>query len=227
MPTCPSCQKEVQQQAKFCRFCGQSLAPTAAGPQPAVADAPTGEVSLTDQFPAETLVRRLGPGQMQGLLNKTLLIEEGQSALLLIGGRLDLTLGPGKHSMGNILSSRTRDTTVALLRTADIPLGVSVARLLTSDPLPLDFRLVVKIVEPMRFVNNLASSAEAYTTQSLAAAIYPPVRSGCEEFVGSRSVRELGAGQNTGADLSMALAANLDQQLSRWGLRIISSQGQR
>ena len=181
---------------------------------------------MTDQFPAETLVRRLGPGQMQGLLNKTLLIEEGQSALLLIGGRLDITLGPGKHSMGNILSSRTRDTTVALLRTADIPLEVSVARLLTSDPLPLslDFRLVVKIDEPMRFVNNLASSVEAYTTQSLAAAIYPPVRSGCEEFIGSRSVRQLGAGQNTGADLSMALAANLDQQLSRWGLRIISPQ---
>ena len=120
-------------------------------------------VSLSpDPLPLVTpLPGTLLPGEMGGLLNKTVVVEEGQSALLLIGGKHDLTLSPGKHSMGNILSSRTRDATVVLLRTSDVPLDASVSRLLSSDPLllTLAFRLVLKIEEPMRFWRDCRPSA--------------------------------------------------------------------
>ena len=215
MPICPGCQKEVQAGWKFCRFCREPLA----------AQASEAVASLAEHIPPGILARRIEPREMQGLLNKTVVVEEGQTALLYLGGRHDLTLGPGKHAIGNILSSRTRDATVVLLQTSDLPLEVSVSRLHTSDPLPisLDFRLVLKIEEPARFWSNLVSGAGSYDTGNLTAAMYALVEEGCEAFVGSRSVRQLGGHQDTSRELGLALASHLEQPLSRFGLRLISS----
>ena len=157
MASCPGCRKEIREGWKFCRFCGHAL--TAQDSEP--------ETSLREHIATDVLARQIGPGEMGGILNKTVVVEEGQSALLFVGGRHDLTLGPGKHSMGNILSSRTRDVTVVLVRTSDVSLHASVSRLLSSDPLSLslDFRLVLKIEEPMRFWRNLANGADSYHTK--------------------------------------------------------------
>ena len=216
MASCPGCLKEIRKEWKFCRFCGRAL----------LAQTSELETSLREHIPVDVLARRIGPGEMQGLLNRSVVVEEGQSALLLIGGRHDLTLGPGKHSMGNILASRTRDVTVVLFRTSDVPLEASVSRLLSSDPLPLtlDFSLILKVEEPMRFWRNLANGVDSYHTTHLAAAMYAPVEEGCQAFVGSRTVRELDGSREIGRELGLSLASHLERPLSRWGLALVSCQ---
>ena len=216
MLSCPKCGKEAQEGWKFCRPCGYDLASPAAEP----------EATVTAHVPADDLMRRLDPGQMQGLLNKRVVVEEGQTALLFLGGRLDQTLGAGSHSIGNILSSHNRDASVVLFQTSDVPLNVSISRLLTSDPLPLslEFRLVLKIEEPMRFMTNLTSGADFYTTQNLSSALYAPLEAGCESFMGARSIHELGNGESASRELVLSLSSQLDQAASRWGIRLISTQ---
>lgn len=78
MLSCPQCGKEVQDGWKFCRSCGHALATAAVEP----------EVSISSQVSSEDwdkdLMRRLDPGQMRGLLNKRVVVDEGQTALLSV-----------------------------------------------------------------------------------------------------------------------------------------------
>ena len=112
MISCPGCYRETEAGGKFCGFCGHPL------PSPS----PKTEADLSEQLAGDVLMRRIEPGKMQGLLNKTVEIEEGQAALLLIAGRHDRSLGPGKHSIGNVLSSTTRDASIVLFQTSDVSL---------------------------------------------------------------------------------------------------------
>ena len=216
MTICPACQTEVQADSRFCPECGR-----AQSAQPAEV-----EESAEAYLPADVLARRIQSREMQGLFSKTLVVEEGYEALLLLGGRLDAPLGPGKHSMGNILSARSRDTTVVLFRTSDVILNTSIERLFTSDPLPLglDLRMVLKIEQPLRLWSNLALGADSYITQHLAAALYPLAEEGCEAFIRTHKMRDLDANQATRQDIQLALASHLELPLSRWGLRLVSAQ---
>lgn len=221
MLSCPHCGKEVQDGWKFCGFCSSALGSPSEATQ----------VSIAAHGLADDLMRRLDPGQMKGLLNKRVVVDEGQTALLFLGGRLDQALGAGSRSIGNILSSRTRDASVVLFQTSDIPLNVSISRLLTSGPLPLslEFRLVLKVEEPMRFVTNLANGADYYSAENLAAALFAPLEAGCQAFIGSRSIhelgqRELGKEESASRELVLSLSSRLDQAASRWGIRLISTQ---
>ena len=216
MISCPVCHRESEAGGEFCGFCGQPLA----------SPSPETEAEISEHLPGDVLMRRIESGEMQGLLNKTVVIEEGQSAMLLIAGRHDRNLGPGKHSIGNVLSSTTRDASIVLFQTSDVSLTVSVARSLSSDPLPLslDFRLVLKIEEPMLFFRNLFGGADSYDDRRLAAAMYAVVEEGCEAFIGARSIRDLGASPDTSRGLGLALASHLQQPLARWGLRLVLCQ---
>ncbi|PKB72747.1 MAG: hypothetical protein BZY75_05410 [SAR202 cluster bacterium Io17-Chloro-G7] len=219
MQKCPQCGKETREGAKFCPGCGSDLSSPATNP----------DLPIAANIPAGDLMRRLDAGQMQGMFNKRVVVEEGQTALLFLAGRLDQTLGAGSHSIGNILSSRTRDASVVVFQTSDIPVDVSISRLLTSDPLPLslEFRLSLKIEEPMRFMTNLTGGAQFYTAQNLSAALYAPLESGCESFINARSIHELGVGESASRDLVLSLSSELDQVASRWGLRLISTEAVR
>ena len=216
MAACPGCQREIVGQSKFCRYCGHPLTG-----EPAAATE-----SVRENLPPGVLVRRVQPGEMQGLLTKTLEVEEGQAAMLLVGGRHDRTLGPGKHSIGSMLRSSVRSTSVVLFRAADVSIDISVARLLTSDPLPLDvsLRLVLKLDRPILVWQNLVRGADSYSTEHLASALYPLVEEGCQAFFGSRSVKDLDAHKGTRQELEMALASHLDQPLARWGTKLVSVQ---
>ena len=216
MPTCPACQTEALADSRFCPGCGRPL------PAPP----PEAEESAEAYLPADVLARRIQPRDMQGLFSKTLVVEEGYEALLLLGGRLDTTLRPGKHSMGNVLSSRSRDTTVVLFRTSDAILNTSIERVFTSDPLPLglDLRMVLKIEQPLQLWGNLAQGADSYTTQHMAAALYPLAEEGAEAFFKSRKMRDIDADIATRREIQLALASHLELPLSRWGLRLVSAQ---
>ena len=129
--------------------------------------------------------------------------------------------------MGNVLTGRGGDASVVLFRTADVAINLSLPGLLTSDPLPLtvDLRLTVKIDQPLFLWTNLASGSEAYTDGNLTGSLYPLVEEGCENFFKSRPVRDLEQGGAIGRELQLALASHMEQQLSRWGVRLVSVQG--
>ena len=216
MISCPGCHRDTESGGNFCGFCGHPLSSPVTE---------SGE-DISEHLAADVLMRRLETGGLQGLLNKTVVVEEGQAALLLIGGRYDRSLGPGKHPIGNVLSSATRGASIILFQTADVSLTVSVARLLSSDPLPLslDACLVLKIEEPMLFFRNLFGGADSYNTHHLAAAMFPLVEEGCEAFVGARSIRELGGGRDITRELGLALSSHLQQPMVRWGLSLVLCQ---
>lgn len=210
MPICPACNAQVPEEANFCNNCAYTLTEF-----------------IAELVPADVLARRLRHDEMTGFLHKSLEIEEGQAALLFIGGKHDLTLRPGKHSMGSILSSRGRDTSAVLFKTSDVSMDLSVARLFTSDPLAvtLDCRLVVKIEDPALLWTNLAAGADSYDSQNLAGSLYPLVEEGCEAFFKSRSIKELDAHRSIGQELEVALASRMERPLARWGVRLVSIQG--
>jgi len=232
MPVCPGCSKETQAEWRFCRSCGHALAsdasPGLTTVDEFVASGVPPALATVDEFVAsEVIARRIPSNELPGLLNKSLEVQEGQSALLFLNGRHDTTLPPGKHSLGNVLTGRGRDASVVLFRTADVAINLSLPGLLTADPLPLtvDLRLTVKIDQPLFLWTNLASGADAYTDGNLTGSLYPLVEEVCEHFFKSRPVRDLEQGSAIGRELQFALASHLDQQLSRWGVRLVSVQG--
>ena len=154
-------------------------------------------------------------------------MEEGQAALLFLNGRHDTTLSPGRHVLGNVLTGRGSDASVVLFRTSDVVIDFSLAGLFTSDPLPLtvDLRLAAKIEQPLFLWINLAAGTKAYTHVNLTGSLYPLVEEGCEIFFKSRPVRELDQGGAIGRELQLALTSHMDQQLSRWGVRLVSVHG--
>jgi class 3 adenylate cyclase len=219
MRVCQSCDQEVNSDWKFCVFCREPLTPqNSSGTTPSD--------TLTQNLGIETLAHRVKIEEMQGWVNKTLVVNEGQQALLFKGGRLDTTLTPGSHPMGNILGGQLRESSVVLFNTADIPLTISIPRLMSKDPLPLamDFRLTLGIREPLHLWTNLMGDAELYESQHLVAALYPVVEEACHAFARSRSVFELDAASSVMQELGLSLASHLDQSLTRWGLRLVSCQ---
>ena len=210
MPVCPGCSREVSAEWRFCRVCGQSLAAT------------VGELVSSD-----IIARRISSNELPGLLSKTLTVEEGQAALLFVSGRHDTTLPPGRHALGNVLTGRGGAVSVVLFRTSDVAIDLSLPSLFTSDPLPLtvDLRLTAKIEQPLFLWTNLASGAETYTDRNLIGSLYPFVEEGCEIFFKAHSIRDLEQGGVIGRELQLALGSHMDQQLSRWGVRLVSIQG--
>ncbi len=219
MAVCPGCNKQVNADWRFCVFCRRPLVAELSGD-------PAPSAPITQYLGDSTIARRVEPKEMQGLVTKTLVVNKGQQALLFKGGRLENTLTPGNHQMGNILVNRVRDTTVVLFKTGDLPLDLSIPRLLSNDPLPLvmDFRLIVSVNEPTFFFLNLMAGADAYTTDNLTSSLYPLVEEGCQAFTNLRSVQELGASGGSLRELGLSLTTDLDQPLTRWGLRLASCQ---
>ena len=219
MTVCPSCNQQVNEDWQFCVFC---RGPLAAGHP----SDPATSVTFTQDLSDSTIAHRVEPKEMQGLVSKTLVVNQDQQALLFKGGRLENALTPGSHPMGNILVNRMRDTTVVLFRTGDLPLNLSIPRLLSNDPLPLamDFRLILSVHEPTLFFLNLMAGANVYGTENLTSSLYPLVEEGCRAFTSLRSVRELGTGGGGLRELGLSLTSHLDQALTRWGLRLASCQ---
>ena len=207
MIICPSCQQEAEDDWRFCRRCGNQLQ------------------VLGDEFVSSGVVARLiTTSEMDGLLNKTLIIQEGQAGMLMVEGRFDTTLGPGRHSIGSVLRSKPRNTTVALYRTSDIPLHLSIPRLLTSDPLPLALSLQVTLAleRPELFWSNLAQGLETYDADRLSATVYPVIEEACQGYMQGRSMRELDSDIRLSDNINLALASSVQSAFSRWGLRLVS-----
>lgn len=218
MTVCPSCDQEVNEDWKFCVFCrGQLSGQDSSGPTPV----PT----FAQELDSQTIAHRVDAKDLQGLISKTLVVQEGQRALLFKGGRLDNTLGAGSHPMGNILISRTRDTEIVLFRTGDLLLDITIPRLMSNDPLPLamDFRLAVSVEEPTFFMLNLMGSGDSYNTRNLASSMYPLIEEGCQAFAAQHSVQSLAVGGQALDELGLSITSHLDLSLSRWGLRHVSS----
>jgi hypothetical protein len=162
---------------------------------------------------------------MDGWLNKTLTIRQGQAGLLLVEDRFDTQLDPGRHAMGNLLRARSRNSAVAVVRTADLQFDLAVPGLLTSDPLPLtlELRVTVKVERLQPFWNNLVRGADAYSQERLASALYPIVEEAVDAFTRKHSIRDLNDSSTIGETLKLEAAA-VEPAFARWGLRFVSLQ---
>ncbi len=217
MTECLSCHKEIDPSWRFCRACGAPNQPPGEPSEPE---------SETVPVPAELVARLVPSSEMDGWMNKTLVVEHGHVGLLLVGGRFDAELDPGKHVMGNLLRSGPRNKAVAVIRTSDIELDITVPHLLTSDPLPLalDLRVAVSVERPQLFWNNLVRGESIYSRENLTAAAYPVVEEAVESFVRQHSMKSLDEDRSLGQSLSMAAASSAQPAFARWGLRVVSIQ---
>ena len=61
MTSRPGCQREIEAGGNFCGFCGHPLA----------FPAPDSNEAVSENLPLDVLMYRIEPGEMQGLLSKT------------------------------------------------------------------------------------------------------------------------------------------------------------
>jgi len=230
---CASCGAELQPGWKACPMCGTSVDgggrvsvdPDSSAPVNVSAEPSEPEADSIPVQP-DVVARLVPPSEMDGWLNKTLTIRQGQAGLLLVEGRFETQLDPGRHAMGTLLSSRSRNSAVAVIRTSDVRFDLTVPGLLTSDPLPLTLglRLVVSVERPQIFWGNLVQGAPEYGQEQLASAIYPIVEEAVDAFARKHSMKDLDDSHGIGETLNVEAAVAVTPAFTRWGLRLVSLQ---
>ena len=153
---CGNCGKSVSLAAQFCPYCRSSLRPeskeTIAG----------GRWSRPDNAIAE----RFNIDDVKAVLQRGVIVETGTAAILLEGGALKDSLGPGRYNLDGILRRINHwwdppPRTVILVDIGEIELGFDFQGLRTADDMEVDFsgEMVIQLLPDKEahqaFVSNL------------------------------------------------------------------------
>ncbi len=214
---CRYCGKEMSAAARFCPHCGKS---SEGSERPAV-------VSNTWTRDPEDFATRLEVDDLEGILQRDLIIEPGTRAIILVDGRnLAGTVGPGRYTLktfGDRLSlpSLRRRVIALLVDTGEVDLALMVNDVYTSDPikLSLECRLAVEVADPMAFFTNLLKGGRSYTLNQLRSYLYDEIQDAAQECVGQRSAADLHTNLAHKQEFATHIEAHLDETLRQTGLR--------
>lgn len=218
---CGHCGQGIPASASFCPYCGQKVGIVRA---PEITDNRwrRGE----DDFATRVVVH-----DVRGFFARELVVEPGTQAIILADGANLGVVGPGKYTLDTLveraevflqLRSANR-VEVILVDVADTDLVFEVARLFTSDPVPVDLtcRVVTRVGNPVRFLQSVMKAHPRYGMAQLREYLYSEVQNAAQEWMAGHTVSELATDLKLRDELEVALEAHLRRTLERTGLELV------
>lgn len=214
---CGGCGKHIGNESKTCPHCGREQNIQLRG-------------DLADGIwkkPEDIFAERFEFPDVAPLLGKGLNVQESQCAILLEGGAVTETLGPGFYKMPDIETSSDEGTghrSLVLVDSSEFVLPVCVGKVRTSDDIAADLHLVIALRFSLEnakdFMCNLMGSslllhADTITASlgydEIAHAILQTVDSATQDFCNTVTVSEL----FKDADIRLRLENHIGQVLIR------------
>jgi len=169
-----------------------------------------------DDFAAE-----LREKDIADFFDARLYIEEGTTGLLMIHGRYDSRLEPGRHVLEGFMGGHGRKT-VVMVNLGEVMLHVTLPRLLTTDPIPFGVQTTITLrYTPGReavFLANFMSGKDYLGANDLRALVYPELNEAAQIWAAKYSIKELADDLTLRDDLAIALEAHIKPVLDRYGL---------
>jgi hypothetical protein len=215
---CPRCEHRNGDSSGYCNQCGLTLG------------APRSEPVLRENrwIPAnDELAVYFGVRQLSGIFTKTLRVPATTRAYILQGDKAtevpqgEYELEGFFYRLNNLL--RDQHAEVLITRTTPLPVEFSFSDLHTSEFLRVSARFAVgvKVENVAAFAQHFMTVPGAVTTLQLHDLLAPSVRQIAAEFIGGRSMRDMGNNHALREQLNERLQALLKQRLAEFGLAAV------
>jgi hypothetical protein len=215
---CPRCEHRNGDSSGYCNQCGLTLG------------APRSEPVLRENrwIPAnDELAVYFGVRQLSGIFTKTLRVPATTRAYILQGDKAtevpqgEYELEGFFYRLNNLM--RDQHAEVLITRTTPLPVEFSFSDLHTSEFLKVSARFAVgvKVENVAAFAQHFMTVPGAVTTLQLHDLLAPSVRQIAAEFIGGRSMRDMGNNHALREQLNERLQALLKQRLAEFGLAAV------
>lgn len=220
---CGVCGTKNRGDARFCKECGRPLDANAAP-----------ELRGNHWSRREgDFAARVDATDLRGLLRRGIIVEAGTNAMLVDGGAIRGTLGPGAHTLDS-LEKRFFDwletgvgsqVSALLVDVTPTDLIFSGGRIFTKDPIQIGarIRLQVQVEDPVRFLLNVLGGRERFTRLDLEGYLYPEVAQVLENWIGKHSVLELAGDLSLREQMELALEEALKDIFRQSGLKFLNT----
>lgn len=175
----------------------------------------------------DELALRFTEGDLDGWFTKEIRVRQGSLGLLLLDGRFDRVLPPGRNTLNSFwqgLLHRGAKNEVVLVRSGEVTLKFTLPNLLTADTwaLDLEWNVVVQLWPGSEylFYLKLMGERERLTLLDLRPVMYPPLRDVVSTWFGQRRLEDLMASPEL-YDLAMEAELAMSRALLPTGLRVL------
>ena len=215
---CPHCRAANDSGANFCKKCGKPISDNKS----------TDIKGMKWQRGVDDFATRVDVEDLQGILKKGLVVEQGTKALLFINGELAEELQPGKYDLGGISAKLknydlTRTATAILIDSGDVELNLNITGIYTKDPLNIDVicKVIAQIENPTSFFNNIMKGKRNYSISELRGSLYDELQSALNAAIGNKSVTDLNWDLSLKREFEVSIENHLKTTFQRNGLTFI------
>ncbi len=218
---CPRCDHKTHNEAGYCAQCGLVLG------------APRSEPVLRDNrwVPADDeLAVYFGVNALSGLFNKVLRVPAATRAYILQGDKAT-EVPQGEYELESFFSRlnnllRDQHAEILITRSAPLPVDFSFSDLHTAEYLKVAarFTVSVRVENVAAFAQHFMTTPGAVTALQLHDLLAPSVRQVAAEFIGGRSMRDMGRDPDLRAQLDERLQSALRLRLADFGLAAVEVQ---
>lgn len=221
LATCQHCGATIDSGQNFCQKCGRSI-------NEPRADKQANMKGMRWQRDTDDFATRVDIEDLNGTLQKGIIVEQGTKALLFINGALAETLQSGVYDLGGFISKVKhlepfRTCTAILVDSGDVELGLEITGIYTKDPLNIDVtcKVIAQINNPTFFFNNVMKGRRSYLISELKGSLYDELQNAFNESVGKKSVEELNWDLSLKRQFAESVENHLRTTFQRDGLNFI------
>jgi hypothetical protein len=214
---CPHCRANNDSGANFCEKCGKPISENKS----------TDIKGMKWQRGTDDFATRVDVEDLQGILKKGLVVEQGTKALLFINGKVKI-LQPGKYDLGGISAKLknfdlTRTATAILVDSGDVELNLNITGIYTKDPLNIDVicKVISQIANPTLFFNNVMHGRGNYSISDIRGSLYDEIQNALNEVIGQKSVTDLNGNLSLKREFEVSVENHLQTTFQRNGLAFI------
>lgn len=230
MANCSICNATVPHGANFCGACGAILK--------------GGAVELEGKTGIQTWARgttdlavRVDIDDIEGLLRKGLVVEQGTSAAILKDGVYVETLGPGRYDLAHgeagvrrvletiIQKARpSKSVSVLLVDSSDTPLQpITFQNVLTGEGVPVAVRLesTVRVADPAAMMTNLLKGRRRLTTEELTRNVQGELDTVLKARIKDEKLEDLYANLELRTKVEDDITEHMHRTLARLGIEMV------
>lgn len=218
---CPHCGETIDSGSNFCGKCGKSIVDDRT-------DRPADLQGMRWQRGVGDFATRVDVEDLNGILQKGIIVEQGTKALLFINGALAETLQPGMYDLGGLASKLRnfepfRTSTAILVDAGDVELNLNITGIYTKDPLNIDVtcKVITQIENPTFFFNNVMKGRKSYIISELRASLFDEMQNAFNEVIGKKSVTDLNWDLSLKRQFEVAVENHLRTTFQRNGINFI------